>query len=162
MFVDGIIISDAIRYNKTLRVTGYSVNSNFNVFCFAQNFLFFLSRIFFPEFNIRWYNKNSESDYYFFQQHWESEYFFRKKTIHPPFKLNGRSLIDLSPSLYKGHSFRIGLCTWYIKQGKTDSQIRSMGRWRSNAFLKYIRPEISGWLNKTYTMINGKMYYVNS
>ena len=44
--------------------------------------------IFFPEFNIRLYDKNSESDYYFFpppkseyffQQHWESEYFFRKK-----------------------------------------------------------------------------------
>jgi hypothetical protein len=43
----------------------------------------------FPEFNIRLYDKNSESDYYFFpppkseyfvQQHWESEYFFRKKS----------------------------------------------------------------------------------
>jgi hypothetical protein len=42
-------------------------------------------RIFFPEFNIRLYDKNSESDYfffpppkseYFFQQHWKSEYFF--------------------------------------------------------------------------------------
>ena len=40
----------------------------------------------FPECNIRLYDKNSESDYfffpppkseYFFQQHWESEYFFR-------------------------------------------------------------------------------------
>jgi hypothetical protein len=40
---------------------------------------------FFPESNIRLYDKNSESDYvffsppkseYFFQQHWESEYFF--------------------------------------------------------------------------------------
>ena len=53
-------------------------------------YLFFLShraRIFFPEFNIRLYDKNSESHYfffpppkseYFFQQHWESEYFFRK------------------------------------------------------------------------------------
>ena len=67
------------------------------VFCFVQNFffgrheleyLFFLSRIFFPEFNIRLYDKNSQSNYYFFpppkseyffQQHWESEYFFRKK-----------------------------------------------------------------------------------
>ena len=47
---------------------------------------------FFPEFNIRLYDKNSESDYfffpppkseYFFQQHWESEYFFRKKNITP-------------------------------------------------------------------------------
>jgi hypothetical protein len=67
------------------------------VFCFVQNFffghhkssnIFFLSRkarIFFPENNIRLYDKNSESDYfvfpppkseYFFQQHWESEYFF--------------------------------------------------------------------------------------
>jgi hypothetical protein len=43
------------------------------------------ARIFFPEFNIRLYDKNSESDYFFFpppkseylfQQHWESEYFF--------------------------------------------------------------------------------------
>jgi hypothetical protein len=55
-------------------------------------YLFFGSRkaqFFFPEFNIRLFDKNSESDYfffpppkteYFFQQHWESEYFFRKKT----------------------------------------------------------------------------------
>ena len=27
------------------------------------------------------------------------------------------SFIDLSPSLYKDHSFRIGSCTWYMKQG---------------------------------------------
>jgi hypothetical protein len=59
-------------------------------------YLFFLSRKarnFFPEFNIRLYDKNSESDYfyfpppkseYFFQQHWESEYFFRKKHNPPP------------------------------------------------------------------------------
>jgi hypothetical protein len=47
------------------------------VFCFVQNF-------FPPEFNIRLYDKNSESDFffplpkseYFFQQQWESEYFF--------------------------------------------------------------------------------------
>ena len=56
-------------------------------------YLFFLSRKarnFFSKFNIRLYDKNSESDYfffpppkseYFFQQHWESEYFFR---ITPP------------------------------------------------------------------------------
>ena len=69
------------------------------VFCFVQNFffgqnkslnIFFLSRKarnYFLEFNIRLYNKNSESDFFFpppnsehfFQQHWESEYFFRKK-----------------------------------------------------------------------------------
>ena len=32
---------------------------------------------------------------YFFQQHWESEYFFRKKNITPPLQLNGRSLMFL-------------------------------------------------------------------
>jgi hypothetical protein len=54
-------------------------------------YLLFLSRkarIFFPEFHIRLYDKNSESDYfffpppkseYFFQQYWESEYFIWKK-----------------------------------------------------------------------------------
>ena len=59
-------------------------------------YLFFLSRKvrnFLREFNIRLYDKNSESNYFFFpppkseyvfQQHWESEYFF---------KLNGRSLM---------------------------------------------------------------------
>jgi hypothetical protein len=64
------------------------------------------ARIFFPEFNIRLYNKNSESDYfffpppkskYFFQQHWESEYFFiRKNPQSPPFKLNGGSLAEMN------------------------------------------------------------------
>ena len=72
----------------------------------SQNIYFFCSakrEFFFPEFNIKLYDKNSESDFslfppakseYFFQQHWESEYFFRKKTI-TPFKLNGRSLKTL-------------------------------------------------------------------
>ena len=45
---------------------------------------------FFSEFNIRLYDKNSESDYfifpppkseYFFQQRWESEYFFKLENV---------------------------------------------------------------------------------
>ena len=60
------------------------------VFCFVQklffgqqeswNIYFFLSRkvqFFFPEFNIRLYDKNSESDFFFPPP--KSEYFFRKK-----------------------------------------------------------------------------------
>ena len=102
------------------------------VFCFVQNYFFgqhesqnyFLSRkarIFFPEFNIRLYNKNSESDYfffappkseYFFQQHWESEYFFQKKTITlPPFKLNGRSLRQYNIFYSIKTCIRVELCT---------------------------------------------------
>lgn len=53
---------------------------------------------------------------------------------------NALSFIGLSPTSYKGHSFRIGSCTWHMEQGFTDTQLRSLGRWRSNAFLKYIRP----------------------
>jgi hypothetical protein len=75
-------------------------------FCFVQNFFFrttqeleylFFCRvkreIFFPEINIRLYDKYSESDYfffpppkseYFFQQQWESEYFLEKKHNPPP------------------------------------------------------------------------------
>lgn len=47
----------------------------------------------------------------------------------------------LDSSKYKGHSFRIGACTFAAEQGSSDSQIRSMGRWKSNAFLKYIRTQ---------------------
>jgi hypothetical protein len=68
-------------------------------------YLFFLSRkarIFFPEFNIRLYDKNSESDYFFSLHQNQNIYFsnfgnrniFLEKNI-PPCKLNGRSLISL-------------------------------------------------------------------
>ena len=46
---------------------------------------------------------------------------------------------DLYASLYKGHSFRIGSTTYRAEQGYSDAQIRAMGRWKGNAFLKYIR-----------------------
>ena len=56
-------------------------NTRIRIFIFLSR----KARIFFPKFNIRLYDKNSESDFffpspkseYFFQQHWESEYFFR-------------------------------------------------------------------------------------
>jgi hypothetical protein len=84
-------------------------------------YLFFLSRIFFPEFNIRLYVKNSESDYFFsstkirifFSATLGIRIYFLEKKYNPslqvklsekkilnetknhtpaPFKLNGRSL----------------------------------------------------------------------
>jgi hypothetical protein len=77
----------------------FSDNTKVRIFVFVAQ-----STKFFPEFNIRLYDKNSESDYsffpppkseYFFQQHWESEYFFLEKNHNPPFKLNGRSLNEI-------------------------------------------------------------------
>ena len=50
----------------------------------------------------------------------------------------------LDSSKYKGHSFRIGAATFAAENGFSDVQIRAMGRWKSDAFRKYIRvPSLS-------------------
>lgn len=46
---------------------------------------------------------------------------------------------NLSPGVYKGHSFRIGAATHCASIGLSDAQIRSLGRWKSDAFKQYIR-----------------------
>ena len=48
-------------------------------------------------------------------------------------------LCGLDPVCYKGHSFRTGAASYAAGQGMSDSQIRIMGRWKSNAFHKYVR-----------------------
>lgn len=48
-------------------------------------------------------------------------------------------LCGLNCSLYKSHSFRIGAACWAMRHGFSDAQIRSLGRWHSDAFKKYIR-----------------------
>lgn len=48
--------------------------------------------------------------------------------------------LGLDPKLYTSHSFRIGAATLAHKKSFTDSQIRKLGRWRSNAFQSYLRP----------------------
>ena len=53
-------------------------------------------------------------------------------------------LCGLDPSRYKGHSFRIGAASYAADRGFSDAQIRMLGRWKSNAFLRYIRvPSLS-------------------
>ena len=68
-------------------------------------------RIFFPEFNIRLYDKNSESDFFFLHQNQNIFYsnignqniFLEKNHNHlpPPFKLNGRSVRDVDIIIIK-------------------------------------------------------------
>ena len=48
-------------------------------------------------------------------------------------------LLDLSPDRYKIHSFRIGAATTALLDGKTDEEIRVLGRWATTAFRKYLR-----------------------
>ena len=78
------------------------------VSCFIQNFFFgqnkssnIYSLYIFPEFNIRLYDKNSESDFFFFLHQNQNIFFsnignqniFLGKNHNPLFKLNGRSLM---------------------------------------------------------------------
>ena len=55
-------------------------------------------------------------------------------------KLNNLlNFCGLDTTLYKSHSFRIGAASFYAENGLSDEQIRLLGRWKSNAFRKYIR-----------------------
>ena len=45
----------------------------------------------------------------------------------------------LEPEKYKGHSFRIGAATASADSGLSETQLQTMGRWKSTAFKGYIR-----------------------
>jgi hypothetical protein len=49
------------------------------------------------------------------------------------------SFCGLDTKKFKSHSFRIGSASYYASLGYSDSQIRIMGRWSSDAFKMYIR-----------------------
>lgn len=48
---------------------------------------------------------------------------------------------------YKGHSFRIGAATSCVKAGMEGHIIKTLGRWRSDCYERYIRTPISVWHN---------------
>lgn len=85
----------------------------------------------------------------------------RGKSVGPLFMLDGQMCLrrkfdealkatlcfcKYSTSAYKGHSFRIGAATDAAAKGLSDAQIRTLGRWNSDAFRRYIR--LSGLHNK--------------
>ena len=47
--------------------------------------------------------------------------------------------VGLDPKQYTGHSFRIGAACYALSCGFSDAQMGEMGRWRSDAFKRYIR-----------------------
>ncbi len=60
----------------------------------------------------------------------------------PKFTSKFRDLLrqaGLDNSSYAGHSFRIGAATTAAAKGIEDSLIQTLGRWKSSAYLAYIR-----------------------
>lgn len=49
--------------------------------------------------------------------------------------------VGLDPTRYTAHSFRIGGATYAHSLQFSSVDIQRLGRWRSNAYLKYIRPD---------------------
>lgn len=47
--------------------------------------------------------------------------------------------LNLNPDDYNTHSFRIGAATSFSQLGKSDDEIKKLGRWKSGTFSRYIR-----------------------
>jgi len=45
----------------------------------------------------------------------------------------------VDPTKFAGHSFRIGAASTARANGVQDSMIQTLGRWRSAAYLRYVR-----------------------
>ena len=51
--------------------------------------------------------------------------------------------LNVDPSSFNTHSFRVGRATDGAQAGASDAQLRSLGRWHSSAFRSYIRPLVT-------------------
>lgn len=49
------------------------------------------------------------------------------------------TFLNFDTKRYKSHSFRIGAASWAKSKGIPDDQIQMLGRWKSEAFRRYIR-----------------------
>jgi len=57
--------------------------------------------------------------------------------------------VGLNPRAISGHSFRKGGATGLANAGVDDSVVRAHGRWKSNAYHRYIVPSRATLINAT-------------
>lgn len=62
----------------------------------------------------------------------------------------------LDLSRYTGHSFRVGAATSAARAGLPDSLIQTLGRWRSPAFLRYIRTPTDTLLSVSQALVHSR------
>ena len=67
----------------------------------------------------------------------DGTYLTRQRLVEEVRQALGKAGLD--PTKYCGHSFRIGAATTAAEKGMEDSLIKTLGRWRSLAYLEYIR-----------------------
>ena len=48
-------------------------------------------------------------------------------------------IVDYKEGAVTSHSFRAGLATWMARAGYSDEEIMLTGRWKSQAFLHYVK-----------------------
>lgn len=75
------------------------------------------------------------------------------------FTASFRKLLDqagINSSHYAGHSFRVGAASTAAARGIEDSLIQTLGRWKSDAYLAYIRlpPENLAAISTTLSRVD--------
>ena len=66
----------------------------------------------------------------------------------------GLAVAGVDVSRYSGHSFRICAATTAAQVGIPDSLIQTLGRWKSSAFLSYIRTPLPQLTSVSYRLLS--------
>ena len=70
------------------------------------------------------------------------DHFSHSQTVNGSFSTALNKALEelhMDPSQFNTHSFRIGAATSAKQAGMSDAHLKALGRWRNDAYQKYIR-----------------------